>query len=50
MISYRKIGGIHWISIGRIRISFCLARRTRIVKLKTLTTPEVGTIMYKVID
>lgn len=25
-MSYRKIGGLHWISLGRIRIAFCLKR------------------------
>ena len=24
---YRKIGGIHWFAIGRIRIAICAARR-----------------------
>ncbi len=26
-MSYRKIGGIHWLSIGRLRISWCLKRK-----------------------
>lgn len=26
-MTYRKIGGIHWLAIGRLRISFCLKRR-----------------------
>lgn len=28
MISYRKIGGIHWLSIGRLRISWCIKRQS----------------------
>ena len=24
---YRKIGGIHWLAIGRLRVSFCMRRR-----------------------
>ena len=27
---FRKIGGIYWLSLGRIRISFCIKRKTRI--------------------
>lgn len=26
MISYRKIGGLHWISIGRFRLAFCVVK------------------------
>lgn len=29
MITYRKIGGIHWFAIGRLRISICWARSKR---------------------
>jgi hypothetical protein len=29
-MSFRKIGGIYWLSIGRIRLSFCIKRKTRI--------------------
>ena len=29
-MSLRKIGGIYWLSLGRIRISFCVKRKTRI--------------------
>jgi hypothetical protein len=28
MINYRKIGGIHWLAIGRWRVSFCRKRAT----------------------
>lgn len=24
-ISYRKIGGLHWLRIGRIRIAWCIS-------------------------
>lgn len=26
-MTYRKIGGLHWFAIGRLRIAFCLVRR-----------------------
>lgn len=26
---YRRIGGIHWIAIGRLRVSLCLTRPVR---------------------
>ena len=26
-MTYRKIGGIHWLSIGRLRLSLCFAKR-----------------------
>jgi len=29
-MSFRKIGGIYWLSLGRLRISFCIKRKTRI--------------------
>jgi hypothetical protein len=29
-MSFRKIGGIYWLSLGRLRISFCVKRKTRI--------------------
>lgn len=29
-MSLRKIGGIYWLSLGRLRISFCVKRKTRI--------------------
>ena len=29
-MSLRKIGGIYWLSLGRIRISFCIKRKTRV--------------------
>lgn len=28
-MSYRKIGGLHFVRLGRIRVSFCLARRVQ---------------------
>lgn len=27
MISYRKIGGIHWFRFGRLRVSWCMVRK-----------------------
>lgn len=27
MFSYRKVGGLHWISLGRLRIAWCIKRR-----------------------
>ena len=29
-MSFRKIGGIYWLSLGRVRLSFCIKRKTRI--------------------
>ena len=29
-MSFRKIGGIYWLSLGRLRFSFCIKRKTRI--------------------
>lgn len=26
-MTYRKIGGIHWLAIGRLRFSFCVVRK-----------------------
>ena len=26
MISYRKIGGLHWFTLGRLRIAWCIRR------------------------
>lgn len=28
--TYRKIGGIHWLALGRLRLSFCLTKAQRI--------------------
>ncbi len=30
-MSYRKIGGIHWLRLGRFRIAFCITRPRPIV-------------------
>lgn len=35
-MSLRKIGGIYWLSLGRIRISFCIKRKTRITVVELL--------------
>ena len=26
---HRKIGGLHWFRIGRLRIAFCICQRTQ---------------------
>lgn len=26
-MSLRKIGGIHWLAVGRLRVSFCVKRK-----------------------
>jgi len=36
-MSFRKIGGIYWLSIGRLRVSFCIKRKTRITVAELLT-------------
>lgn len=39
-MTYRKIGGIHWISLGRLRISFCVCRSaTKLVSAAPRTSP-----------
>ena len=35
-MSLRKIGGIYWLSLGRIRISFCIKRKIRITVAELL--------------
>ena len=35
-MSFRKIGGIYWLAIGRLRISFCVKRKTRITVAELL--------------
>ena len=35
-MSLRKIGGIYWLSLGRLRISFCIKRKTRITVAELL--------------
>lgn len=29
-MTYRKVGGLHWLFIGRMRIAFCRVKRLRI--------------------
>lgn len=41
-MTYRKIGGIHWIGIGRLRISFCVCKRS--ATSDTLRKPAVKPI------
>ena len=40
MPQYRKIGGLHWISWGRLRIAFCITRSRRILPEFIETPPE----------
>jgi len=35
-MSFRKIGGIYWLSLGRLRVSFCVKRKTRITVAELL--------------
>ena len=42
-MSIRKIGGIYWLSLGRIRISFCVKRKTRVTVAELLAIqPQEG--------
>ena len=36
MFNLRKIGGMYWISIGSLRIMFCVAKVTKPVRLPTV--------------
>ena len=36
-MSFRKIGGIYWLAIGRLRVSFCIKRKTRITVTELLS-------------
>ena len=36
MISYQKVGGLHWLSIGRLRIAWCMKRQNT-TKLQPVT-------------
>lgn len=31
-MTYRKIGGMHWLAFGRLRIAFCFKRHYRLPK------------------
>lgn len=50
-MTYRKIGGLHWIAIGRLRIAWCWKHRIdydalkRKYPLKTYTTNEYNRVM-----
>ena len=40
---FRKIGGIYWLSLGRIRISFCVKRKARVTVAELLAIqPQEG--------
>ena len=41
-MSFRKIGGIYWLSLGRLRISFCIKRKTRITVAEYLAMHETS--------
>ena len=41
-MSFRKIGGIYWLSLGRLRVSFCIKRKTRITVAELLTMQETS--------
>ena len=42
-MSFRKIGGIYWLSLGRLRISFCIKPKTRITVAELLAIqPQEG--------
>ena len=40
-MSFRKIGGIYWLAIGRLRVSFCIKRKTPITVTELLTINSV---------
>jgi hypothetical protein len=40
MTLHRKIGGIHWFAIGRLRISFCIVRKHHMPRLPRALTLE----------
>lgn len=42
---YRKIGGIHWISIGRLRVSICMKRRPVTVDLVRITEEQYRSLV-----
>jgi hypothetical protein len=33
-MTYRKIGGLHWLAFGRLRIAFCIVKRKRVTMPK----------------
>lgn len=35
-MSYRKIGGIHWFKLGRLRISFCLVKAKPMIDIPAM--------------
>lgn len=41
MMTYRKIGGMHWLFIGRVRFTWCIKRRET-VKLQPITHWNLG--------
>lgn len=41
-MSFRKIGGIYWLSLGRLRVSFCIKRKTQITVAELLAMQETS--------
>jgi hypothetical protein len=41
-MSLRKIGGIYWLAIGRLRVSFCVKRKSRITVAEYLAMQETS--------
>ena len=41
-MSFRKIGGIYWLSLGRLRVSFFFKRKTRITVAELLAMQETS--------
>lgn len=39
-MNYRKVGGIHFVRIGRLTVSFCLAKRITHQPLRYVLTPQ----------
>lgn len=35
-MTIRKIGGIYWLAIGRVRISFCIVRSKRSATIRSI--------------
>lgn len=50
MTLHRKIGGIHWFSIGRLRISVCMKRSNRAQTLAAGTYNAVVSDVTSTID
>ena len=49
-MSFRKIGGIYWLSLGRIRISFCVKRKTRITVAELLALENNHVVVRNLLE